>query len=871
VPCIDTEQLECLASDEALVSNAVRRHLDRCPECAARLRDVRQNLDVVGSVRDAMRSGTGHASRRPEGMPERIGPYRVVYEIGRGGMGIVYEAEQQQPRRRVALKLIRSMDPTPEIRRRFEREAHVLGRLQHPGIAQVFEAGVAETPLGPCPYFAMELIRGEPLRTYCADRALHVPQKLALIARICDAAHHAHANGVIHRDLKPANILVDATGQPRILDFGVARAVESELQKSTVYTDAAQLVGTLPYMSPEQVSAQAGQVDARSDIYALGVLAFELLTHRLPYAIDANRPSEAVRTICEQDATRLGSIDRTFRGDVDTIVGKALEKDVSRRYQSADQMAADIRRYLANQPIVARPASALYQISKFARRNRSLVVSSVMVAVALVCATVVSTALAIRAHRAESAKEDQLVAANEARADAERSAEQAQREAARFKAVNSFLEEMLASADPSQAGGSREVTVREAIDNAVEMLESGSIEHQPHIEAAVRTTIGNTYRSLGNLAAAEEQLHRAVEILERLHPNGHESLAFAYNKLARTHQDRGDFDEAEALFRRALTMRRRLFGDEHPEVAVLLNNLGMLLNTRGRTADAEPMLRQALAIRRSAYGDDHTDVANSLNNLAVLKSNLGETAEAEALYRESLSIDRKLRGDLHPHVATTMTNLALAIADRGELDEAERLLREALELRRRIYGGKHHHVANGLNNLASILRSKGEIDEAERLFRESLAMDSEVRGESHPSVAVTMGNLASLLAAKGEISESVDLFKRVRATYKNSLGDRHPKTLAVTHRLGTLLLEHDNVDLALQFATDSIDAAESSRPTPHWILYALNTIRGKCLFRLGRLEEAEHELRHAYQNLERENGPDHWATIEAAQALEKLN
>ncbi len=311
--------------------------------------------------------------RSAASQPARVGRYRVVRVIGEGGMGIVYEAEQDDPRRRVALKVVRPSMVTRGLLRRFRHEAQVLGQLQHPGIAQIYEAGTADTGEGGQPFFAMELVAGESLLEYAAARSLGTRERLALVALVCDALHHAHQKGVIHRDLKPANVLVTAAGQPKILDFGVARATDSDLQTVTVQTDAGQLVGTVPYMSPEQTSGDPAAIDIRSDVYAAGVLAYELLTGRLPYDVRGKLIHEAVRVIREEEPSRLSSIDRSLRGDVETILAKALEKDKDRRYQSAVELAADIRRQLADEPIVARPASALYLLRKFARRNKAIV------------------------------------------------------------------------------------------------------------------------------------------------------------------------------------------------------------------------------------------------------------------------------------------------------------------------------------------------------------------------------------------------------------------------------------------------------------------------------------------------------------------
>ena len=307
----------------------------------------------------------------PSTLPARIGRYRIVRLIGEGGMGAVYEAEQDHPRRTVALKVIKPGLASPELLRRFAQEAQALGRLQHPGIAQIYDAGTADTGYGSQPYFAMEFIRGVSLRDYAASHHLGLRDRLALMVKVCDAVHHAHQRGLIHRDLKPGNIIVDETGQPKILDFGVARVTDSDTQ-ATMATDVGQLVGTLNYMSPEQVLADPLDIDTRSDVYALGVILYELLSGRLPYQI-SKRLHEAMQTIREEDPSRLSMIDRRYRGDIETIAAKALEKDKTRRYSSAAELAADITHYLKDEPIVAQPPTTGYQLRKFARRHTAVV------------------------------------------------------------------------------------------------------------------------------------------------------------------------------------------------------------------------------------------------------------------------------------------------------------------------------------------------------------------------------------------------------------------------------------------------------------------------------------------------------------------
>jgi eukaryotic-like serine/threonine-protein kinase len=427
----------------------------------------------------------------PTRRPAAIGRYTILRLVGEGGMGSVFEAEQEQPRRIVALKVIRPGLASPEILWRFRQESEALARLQHPGIAQIYEAGAEESGAGLQPFFAMEFIRGRPLGHYADEHHLNTRQRLELMAQICEAVHHAHQRGLIHRDLKPGNILVDEAGQPKILDFGVVRVTDSDVQV-TQQTDIGQLVGTLAYMSPEQVLADPLALDTRSDVYALGVILYQLLAGRLPYRISP-KVHEAARAIQEDDPTPLSSINRRYRGDVETIVAKALEKDKARRYASAAGLAGDIRRFLQDQPIIARPPSAIYQLEKFARRHKALVTATAVVFVVLVAGIIVSTREAVLARQAEQTAE----------------------------AVNNFLQnDLLAQASTAnQSGPSTKpdphLEVRTALDRAAARI-AGKFDRQPKVEAAIRDTIGQTYKDLGLYPEARKHLERALDLSRRV-------------------------------------------------------------------------------------------------------------------------------------------------------------------------------------------------------------------------------------------------------------------------------------------------------------------------------------------------------------------
>ncbi|HUN80487.1 MAG TPA: serine/threonine-protein kinase, partial [Phycisphaerae bacterium] len=456
----------------------------------------------------------------PAGVPIRVGRYAIVRKIEGGGMGLVYEARQQEPQRTVALKVIAPGLTSSDMLRRFKLEADVLGQLQHPGIAQIYEAGTAELvfshtePSGetreirtaPQPFFAMEFVKGQKLDDYAAAHALNIRQRLELVAGICDAVQHAHQKGVIHRDLKPSNILVVAqSAAPKILDFGVARLTGRDMQTVTLHTEAGLLLGTIPYMSPEQVLGDPAQIDTRSDVYALGVILYELLADRLPIDVRNVAVPEAARRIREDEPARLSTTHASLRGDVETIVAKAIEKDRERRYQSAGDLAADIRRYLTDEPILARPASNLYKIRKFARRNRGFVLAASLLIAALVTGTVVSLRLYWRAETARRGEADQ-------RDLAQRRAVEAEKQTARVGAVNSAFKDILAAAAPDQMG--YDVKLVDALAGASKTMED-RFQNEPDLAAEAMLTLADTYRDIGMFDASIGMAEKAFNLLEK--------------------------------------------------------------------------------------------------------------------------------------------------------------------------------------------------------------------------------------------------------------------------------------------------------------------------------------------------------------------
>ena len=712
-------------------------------------------------------------------------------------MGIVYLATQDNPHRGVAVKLISPGAATPSLLKRFEHEAQILGRLQHPGIAQVFEAGTAHcrTASGLTveqPFLALELVEGLPLTEYAEQRKLNMRTRLKLLAKVCDAVQHAHQKGIIHRDLKPGNILVNESGQPKVLDFGVARLTDSDVQLTTLQTDAGQLIGTLSYMSPEQVSGNLCELDTRSDVYALGVILYRILTGRLPIDLTHKTILEAVRTISEQEPMPLNTLNRAFRGDLTTIVAKALEKDRARRYQSASELAEDIRRFLADQPILARPATTMYQLGKLARRNRPFVAGLLVAVLAIMLGIIGATAQALRATAArdrawaaEQLADKRRIEAENQRAEAENQRAEAQRQAAIAQAVNSFLnEDLLAAVQPERLQG-RDVTVRQVLDQAARSIGQRFVD-APLVEASIRQTLGDAYHGLGEDALAVLQQEQAVELLLTELGEEHEDTLLAMGRLGLTYRALGRFDKAEAVLLRTVELRRALLGEHGQRTLSAMNHLALVYASQGRYLEEEILLRRVLDLGRTHWGEDNDSVRTAVGNLGHCYQRQGRHADAEPLLLEALAANRRIYGVEHPITLVSMSELARLYSEQNRLAEAEKLCAETLALRRRVLGDEHPKTLASMSMLAVLYKRLERLSEAEQLCQETLAIKRRVLGDDHPDTLVSMNNLGSLYATAGRYSDAEPLFVNCLAARRRVLGDDHRITLSSMRNLAEL-------------------------------------------------------------------------------------
>ncbi len=694
--CPNEEQLELyfagLAEDESAVE--VDAHVSSCPQCRSWVEEARQDEALLGRVQRAV--GEGRAA--PAGIDEvgGVSGFRIIRPIGAGGMGRIYEAEQLEPRRKVAIKIVRDGPLADGSRLKFfEREIEALARLKHASIAAIYASGV--TP-DLSPFFAMELVDGVPLTAFARDKGLSLTAKLELFCRVCDAVTAAHQRGVIHRDLKPSNILVEADGTPKVLDFGLARIADSASGPVTLDADAGRIRGTLPYMSPEQAQGAVEEIDTRADVYSLGVVLYELLAGRLPLDLGGMSLPEAVRVICDRRPAAPSSIVPALRGDLDTIVLKALEKEPARRYESVAALRGDIALSLERRPILARPPSVAYLLRKFVARHR---VATALAGVIVLLVAGFGVAAAVQAARLA-------------------------RERDRALKVSKYVQGMLAWFDPTQARG-QEVTLREVLDQASRQVET-ELAGQPEEAAALRATIGNGYFALGDYAAAEKQLRLAAEARWNLLGPDDALTAESLNDLGRALREQKEYDRAEAVFLEALAIRRRVLGSDDRSVSDTLNNLGMLRYEQQQFDQAEQYLRQALEVHDRRPDGDPLDRAAGQANLGMCLFGRGKYDEAEPLLREALETRRRLRGN-DPQTAQFLGNVAgMMLHQRNDAAGAEQLTREALAIRRQYYGDEHPSVADTLVNLSMILQAKGDAAGAAEAKQQAKAIRGRIAG-----------------------------------------------------------------------------------------------------------------------------------------------
>ncbi|MEQ8850172.1 MAG: serine/threonine-protein kinase [Phycisphaerales bacterium] len=752
-----------------MTDDASRRHDDLsrlfaeiadlpAPQRDARLDEIGASDSALASeLRGLLLSDSGQAAidrspavlppfGDPDEAPTRVGAFEVGPLIGRGGMGSVYRARQREPERDVALKIVRANLLAPDAARRLRFEAAVLARLDHPNIARIYDAGTLRDEGGELSYFAMELVEGVPITE--ALGAASVAERVSTLALVCDAVQHAHQRGVIHRDLKPGNILVDGEGRPRVLDFGIARLLDADVQVTSAGYGSGSLIGTVAYMSPEQLDGRDDLIDTRSDVYALGAVLYELLAGEPPVRVAGRSLAEAVHAARTVEIAPLRRSGARVPCDLETVVAKALERSIDRRYASASELAADLRRVLAHEPVHARRQTAGYRAARFARRNPALCVAGAAAGVLLLAAL----GGVVYGYSESVRRTEELEAANRVIAA----------EAEKAIAVNEFLRRMLVSADPlgETGAGRADMTVVEMLDR-----ESGQIaeafEGLPGSEASVRSTIGGVYMSLGKLEEAEPHLRRSLELHEQVWGVGSIDAERAERDLAVLLSRTGRGDEAIAIFRDVLARLDRDGRAGTADDAITSIRAGAVLLGQGAYAEAESLLRRAIPIieRESAERSDALPAA--LNNLARALSGQGKRAEAEELYIRARDAFAERFGPDHPSVAIASVNIAAMRYARGDLEGAIESYRDVIRVLQPIMGDEHPQVAVTRHNLAYALYDRGDFKGSLRELELALVGYRATYGPDHPETLTTLMAAADTLAELDRHAEAAEQYAEV--------------------------------------------------------------------------------------------------------------
>lgn len=766
--------------------------------------------------------------------PTRIGPYTVVDVLGEGGMGIVYHVRQSEPvEREAALKVLKPGMDSRKVVTRFQAERQALAVMEHPSIAHVFDAGLTEDGR---PYFVMELVRGIPLTRYCDEARLGLRERVRLFKQVCQAVQHAHTKGMIHRDLKPSNVLVtEQSGEavPKVIDFGIARAVAEDGEETTRLTEEGHFIGTPAYMSPEQLLGESSAVDTRTDVYALGVLLYELLCGTLPFDESSYRgaavygmlqrdpPTPSARFSRMETAEEaahyrradIPQVRRELQGDLDWIVGKAMAREPERRYETVNGLAMELDRYLNQEPVLARPPSTRYRVGKFVRRNRGVVLAAAAAVVALVAGSVATTVGMLQAREAERV-------ALESQAETEQ--------------VADFLLDVFTLSDPNVGAG--DITARELLDSALVNVEEGLAE-QPVMQGRMLLTMSKVYRNLALTDEAMGAAERSVEIF-RAELGESSELGEALFEQGALLQEQARYDEAMAVLEESLAVRTRVDGPESHAVGVTLNVMGIIQDMRGDYEGAESTYRRVLEIQREAAGEVSHAVAQTATNLGAILQETQRFEAADSMYTLALEIWEELDGPDHPRVALGLQNLVTLDSRRLTIDDTTLARAErSLRIREKELGPDHPRYASSLLNMSVLYRDAGRIDETAELVDQAFRITRDHYGLEHPETAFMMEHVAAVQREREEWPEAEATLREAIRIYRATKGERHPDIAYAAGPLGFVLEQQERWEEAAQWFLLAAQLEEEFRGRWQGVM-ELTRYHANALRQLGREEEA---------------------------------
>lgn len=770
------------------------------------------------------------------GPGDRVGPYEIEEELGRGGMGVVYRAARADGafEKSVALKLVKRGMDTREVLERFRRERQVLAGLDHPGIARLLDGGAA--PDGR-PYLVMEYVEGEPITEYCDRRGLGVEARLALFERVCEAVQHAHRRLVVHRDLKPANVLIaegeDGRPRPKLLDFGIAGLLEPD--RDGVRTIAPRL--TPAYAAPEQARGEV--VTTAADVWALGVMLYELLAGRRPDR-PPRPPSEAAAPgAAASRRTTPARLLRRCRGDLDTIVAKALREDPGERYLSVESLRDDLRRHGSGLPIHARPASVGYRLRKFLRRHRTgTAVTAGWAALLIVGALLYARGI-------------------------EHEKRLAQEEARRAQGMADVMRDLFETADPYTLGAGR-------VDSLLLVRGRRAVEHdlagEPDLQVQLLTTLGRVYRERGEYGQAQVLLGQALAIGRRTHDAPSESVIEVLRELGGLHTDRSEHAEAGRHYREMVAMQRALHGEDDPVTVIGLGLLAQVEGWAGRMDESERMHREIVDRSRGIHPPTDPAHVNAVWKLARVLYVRGKFAESEAAFREVLALRRERFGEEHPEVAQALHWLGLVLTDRGEYEASEAHLRRALDMRRRLLGPDHGEVAVSLFGLGLLASERGDFEEATAHVGRSVEMSRRVLGDGHRDTAFRIQVLGELHGHAGEAERALALLDEALAIYRRTLGEGHAGTRGALASRGRALSDAGSYAAAEAAFREALSIGGEGDPPRGRAYHEARAGYGELLVRTGRATVAEPLIREAVTALEARTAARHDRSVLYAKA-----